>query len=264
MDLRTFFVFAETLLKNERELKELRKQLQQIDEEVETAEKEIPALSVSVKRQIGRIKEEAKKSVAVFEGKVNYDDLRGWITANMASFDRTYAPVLQALMDDTYSSVDRASVLATMYPEIFAKFLETMLNSPIPLTDAINEKNDMVRRQIEFEKKINQLSLTKTGLAKRIPKVEGAYNFPLKQILEIVSLQELEAWESVMPLIKKLKIAAAAAAEKSENAPAPAEPLENAIPVQAVPVQAIPVNSAPAQAVPMQAIPMDAVPAEVV
>ncbi|MDR0223039.1 MAG: hypothetical protein LBI38_05865 [Oscillospiraceae bacterium] len=265
MDLRTFFVFAETLLKNERELQELKEQQRRIDDEVATAEREIPALSESIKRQTERIKKEAKKSAVAFEGKVDYGGLKDWLAANMSSFDRVCAPVLQALTDDGYSPLDRASVLATMYPEIFAKFLELTLNSPTELTEMVNEKNDMVKRQIEFEKRINQLSLTKTSLSKRIPKVEGAYNFPLKQILEIVSLKELEAWEGVLPLIKKLKVAAAEAekAARSHGSPGEAddEMITEVVPIEAVPVEAAPLPAAP---LPAQAIQIDAVPVKAI
>ncbi|MCL2634465.1 MAG: hypothetical protein FWD34_08145 [Oscillospiraceae bacterium] len=209
MDLRTFFIFAETLLKNEQELRELEEKQRHIEIERKAAEKEIPILEKAIKEQVDKIKEEAKSSVAKYEKEVDYKNLQDWITDNMSSFERTCAPVLQALLDDSYSSIDRATVLATMYPEIFTRYLQAKLNeTSTPLTDLVSDKNDMVRDQLELEKKLNQLSLSLTDLKKRIPKVESAYNFPLKQTLEMVSLAELEAWENVMPLIKKYKLAA--------------------------------------------------------
>jgi len=205
MDLRTFFTLCDSLLISENTLKTLKNQSEQANRDFAQAEARLNDLAKLLEKKTSEIREEAKKSVTAYANKKNYDSLREYLTINMSSFDSSMQPMLQSLLSNDVPAIDRASVLATLYPELFARYLGTDLNEKAEIVTLIEEKDKLVSEKNDKEKQRNDLSSSLTEINKRIKNEEGRFDFPLKHVVEIVSMSELEAWEKVLPRIKDLK-----------------------------------------------------------
>jgi len=223
MDLRTFFTLCDSLLISEKTLANLQNQAKQGDRELSELEDRLGELAKLIEKKASEIREEAKKEVAVYSAKKNYDSLREYLTINMSSFDSSMQPMLQTLLNNDVPAIDRATVLATLYPELFAKYLGADLGEKAPINGLIEEKDAMLKERAEKEKKLGELSSSLTEINKRIKNEEGRFDFPLKHVIEIVSMSELESWEKVLPRIKALKAKALeaekAAPPQSQNSP---------------------------------------------
>jgi len=217
MDLRTFFTLCDSLLISENTLKTLKNQAEQANRDFASAEARLSDLAKLLDKKTSEIREEAKKSVAAYATKKNYDTLREFLTINMSSFDSSMQPMLQSLLSNDVPAIDRASVLATLYPELFARYLGTDLTEKAAIVGMIEEKDKLLKEKADKEKQRNDLSTSLTEINKRIKNEEGRFDFPLKHVVEIVSMSELEAWEKVLPRIKDLK-RKAMEADKAEAA----------------------------------------------
>lgn len=217
MDLRTFFTLCDSLLISENTLRTLKNQAEQSNRDYSQAEARLAELAKLLEKKNSEIREEAKKSVAVYATKKNYDNLREFLTINMSSFDSSMQPMLQSLLSNDVPSVDRASVLATLYPELFAKYLGADLGEKAAIVSLIEEKEKLLGEKAEKEKRRNDLSSALTEINKRIKNEEGRFDFPLKHVVDIVSMSELEAWEKVLPRIKALKAKATEADKASDS-----------------------------------------------
>jgi|GEM_PF-3566468 len=213
MDLRTFFTLCDSLLISEKTLANLKKQAEQGTRDFNVAETRLNELVKLLEKKTAEIRDEAKKSVTAYASRKNYDTLREFLTINMSSFDSSMQPMLQTLLSNDVPAIDRATVLATLYPELFAKYLGSDLGEKAKITELIEEKDRIVKERAALEKQRGDFSSSLAEINKRIKNEEGRFDFPLKHVIDIVSMSELEAWEKVLPRIKGLK-AKAMEAEK--------------------------------------------------